>query len=219
MLYFCSIVAVFSLGLQCVRAAEATHYRRLEFSLAHETLYNRGDMVRSRKFKTSSSIGAGLKTACITAFVTAGLCVIFAGCAGQSKMGKLQQAASDLNTATRFGRMDVASELVAPKDLQPFAIRHAAWGNAVRIVDLEHQSIQLAGENEAVVHVVVGWQHPDDAILRVTQLAQRWSFDRGGWRLNGEQRVAGDVGLIGEPVEQVAPKTHENVYWPSSTIR
>lgn len=134
-------------------------------------------------------------------------------------MGKLQQAASDLNTATRFGRMDVASELVAPKEMQPFATRHAAWGNAVRIVDVEHQTIQVTGENEAIVQVMVGWQHPDEAILRVTQLAQSWNFGRGGWRLTGEQRIAGDVGLMGEAVDQVSPKTHENVYWPSSTIR
>ena len=141
------------------------------------------------------------------------------GCAGQSKLGKLQQAASDLNTATRFGRMDVANELVARESTASFAQRHAQWGRAIRIVDVELYGVQMVDANRAIVHVAIGWQHPDDITLRSTQLAQLWSYDQHGWRLIDETRTAGDLGLIGEPVQQVMPAPRADVHWPSRTIR
>ncbi len=148
-----------------------------------------------------------------------GLSLAALGCMGQTKVGKLQEAASNLNMATRFGRMDVATELVAPASLQDFAKRHAAWGGALRIVDVEYQGIQFVDDNKAIVFVAVGWQRPDEPNLRVTHLAQVWDYGQGGWKLTDETRSAGDVGLIGEPTEYLRPDSRPDVHFPSITIR
>lgn len=142
-----------------------------------------------------------------------------AGCMAQSKMGKLQEAATTLNTATRFGRMDVATELVARDDLQPFAKRHAAWGSMLRIVDVEYQGIQFVEDNKAIVLVAVGWQRPDETNLRVTQLAQVWDYGQGGWKLSDETRNAGDMGLLGESIDVLRPEGKQDTHFPTITIR
>ena len=127
------------------------------------------------------------------------------GCLGQDKMSKLQDAASDYNMATRFGRMDVASELVAPSELEAFAYRHSGWGGAIRVSDLEYGGIHIVDDDTAVVLVTVGWQRPNESILRVTQLSQKWVFGSGGWKLKSETRYSGDVGLIGEQTNDTQP--------------
>lgn len=155
----------------------------------------------------------------LAAVFSAGLLLAAAGCMGQSKVGKLQEAASNLNMATRFGRMDVATELVHTKELDNFGKRHAAWGGPLRIVDVEYQGIKFVDENQAVVFVAVGWQRVDEGELRVTHLAQVWDYERGGWKLTDEERTAGDVGLIGEPTEVLRPEWRPDAHFPSITIR
>lgn len=148
-----------------------------------------------------------------------GLLLAAAGCMGQSKMGKLQEAASNLNMATRFGRMDIATELVARQDMDDFAKRHAAWGGPLRIVDVEYRGIKLVDKNKAIVFVAVGWQRLDEGNLRVTHLAQEWDYQGNGWKLADETRTSGDVGLIGEPTEVLRPAPRPNAQFPSITIR
>ncbi|HNS98625.1 MAG TPA: hypothetical protein PKL73_16850 [Polyangiaceae bacterium] len=155
----------------------------------------------------------------VSNMASVGLLLLAVGCMGQTKMAKLQEAASDLNMATRFGRMDVATERVSPKDLEGFARRHAAWGGSIRIVDVEYRGIQIVDDNTAVVFVAVGWQQPDDPNLRVTQLAQQWEYGQGGWKLKDETRNAGDVGLLGETTEYLRPESRPDVHYPSITIR
>ena len=139
------------------------------------------------------------KTACtIQCFATTALLAVSIGCAGQSKLTRLQDAASDYNVATRFGRMDVATLLVSPSEYEAFSSRHAAWGGAIRVSDVEYEGIRLVDEDKAIVLVTVGWQRLDESTLRVTQLAQEWTFGYGGWRLTKEVRNTGDAGLIGD---------------------
>lgn len=142
------------------------------------------------------------------------------GClTGQTRPVKLQDAAYNFNMATRFGRMDVATELVSPKGLAKFAERHGAWGGAVRVVDVEFRGMQFSGKDDALVQVAVGWQRADDPNLLTTNVSQRWSYESNNWKLVDEQRASGDVGLLGETVELVRPGTRANAYFPSITIR
>ena len=153
------------------------------------------------------------------AILVGGLWVTSAGCMAQSKVGKLQEAASNLNMATRFGRMDIATELVHKNELDNFAERHAAWGDPLRIVDVEYRGIKFVNKDKAVVFVAVGWHRLDEGSLRVTKLAQVWDYERGNWKLSDETRTAGDVGLIGEPTEVLRPESRPDVHFPSITIR
>lgn len=142
------------------------------------------------------------------------------GClTAQSRAARLQEAASNLNMATRFGRLDIASELVDDKSQPDFTKHHAGWGRGVRLVDLELQGMQLKDKDNAVVFVTVGWQRPDEQELRVTQLVQTWGFGPKGWKLTREERAGGDIGLLGEPITVVRPETQGDVQFRSLTIR
>jgi len=123
-----------------------------------------------------------------------------AGCfAPLSSAQRLTDAAIDMNTATRFGRMDIALERVGPKARADFARRHAAWGASVRIVELDFSGYDLVERDQAEVVLNVTWLRQDEATIRLTRVAQHWRDDRGQWQLVDEKRKDGDVGLLGEP--------------------
>jgi hypothetical protein len=112
---------------------------------------------------------------------------------------RLAESAYDMNTATRFGRMDVALEHVGSEARETFAKKHSGWGKSVRIVDLEFGGISLKNKgSEAEVFVTVSWQRLDEADVRVTSVAQRWTDVRGTWSLMSEEEKSGDRGLLAE---------------------
>lgn len=144
------------------------------------------------------------------------LCLALAGCfAPPSSTQRLADAAVDMNAATRFGRMDLALEHVGAAAREEFARRHAVWGGKVRVVDLEMGGFKLVTKDEAEVLVNVAWLRPDEATMRVTQIAQRWRDEKGRWQLASEERRDGDLGLLGEDerataaaaAKAAAPKT------------
>src|SRR5262245_46784498 len=93
------------------------------------------------------------------------LAASLAGCiAPPSSAQRLNDAAYELNTATRFGRMDIATEHVAALCREEFARRHAEWGRSVRIVDLEFGGASITKEGAEVL-VTVTWQRPSDPVV------------------------------------------------------
>jgi hypothetical protein len=142
-----------------------------------------------------------------------------AGCVAPLTPGqRAREAAHDYAMAVRFGRMDMALEAVSPSDRQTFGQQHAAWGNAVRIVDCELVGMNLRDKDRADVLLNVGWQRVDETEMRVTQVAQHWRDHRGGWRLESEERAAGDVGLLGEHTVVVGAPRTGNVQYESIRI-
>src|SRR5690242_18084704 len=140
------------------------------------------------------------------ALVSAILVTFAAGCSLTPSSGaRAQEAANDFNLNTRFGRMNLAVERVAPSDRDAFAKRHGGWGGKVRIADMEMAGINPKSESEAQVTVKVAWYRPEEQELRVTTLKQTWKAPKGEWMLTGEERLDGDLGLFGEPVVVVAP--------------
>lgn len=119
----------------------------------------------------------------------------------QSPPARAQEAATELNVNTRFGRMELAAEKVAPEHREAFLLRRKAWGSTVRVADYELAGLQMKkGEADADVLVKVAWYRVDQGDLRVTVLRQKWHDFKGDWRLVDETRADGDVGLIGEPI-------------------
>src|SRR5258706_5883318 len=57
--------------------------------------------------------------------------------APQTPGARMQEAATDLNTHTRFGRMELAMEHVAPTEREEFLQHRRAWGGIGRIADYE----------------------------------------------------------------------------------
>jgi hypothetical protein len=95
-------------------------------------------------------------------------------------------------------------EHVAAAARDEFALHHRLWGTAVRVADLELAGMKAHGEHDVDVLVRVGWYRPEEQELRVTTLKQTWR-DKDGWQLVAEQRVEGDVGLLGETIVYAAP--------------
>src|SRR5262249_14722833 len=142
-----------------------------------------------------------------------------AGCLGNfTPVQRVQDAANELGTATRFGRMDIAMERVSRAGREQFARRHAGWGNSIRIVDVDVLGLRLRDKEHADVALAVNWQRLDDSEMRSTEIAQHWTDHRGAWLLETEERASGDVGLLGEPTTVVRPQ-RSGAQFESITIR
>jgi hypothetical protein len=141
----------------------------------------------------------------------ASACLLLAGLAGciapPSAAQRLADAAYDLNTAARFGRMDVALERVKEAAKEDFGKRHASWGKQVRIVDYEFAGLAIRKDGDADVLVTVTWQRLDESTIRVTEITQRWGDTRGTWWMLREEVKSGDAALLEEEKEK--PKAAE----------
>ncbi len=133
-------------------------------------------------------------------------------------MAQAQQAAQELNLDSRFGRNELAMEHVAPWAREQFAAHHRGWGTSVRVADIELAGMRAHGEHDVDVIVRVAWYRPEQEELKMTTLRQSWK-DSSGWRLVSEQRIEGDVVLLGEPIVyvQAPPEARPTPQFP--TIR
>ena len=122
-----------------------------------------------------------------------------------SGYAKAQQVAQDMNLDTRFGRTEFAMHHVASAERDDFAAHHRAWGNAIRVADLELGAMKPHGEHDLDILVHVTWYRADQQELRNTTLKQRWHPKTDDWELVGVERIEGDIGLIGEAVFFQAP--------------
>jgi hypothetical protein len=60
----------------------------------------------------------------------------------------------------------------------------------------------------------VAWYRIDQGDLRQTTLRQSWHDEKGEWRLVDEASADGDLGLLGEPVQD-APSRPKNAQFPT----
>ncbi len=137
----------------------------------------------------------------------------------QSPQARAQEAVRELNVNTRFNRMQIAADGVAPEARPAFFERRKHWGGAIRIGDYELAGFKMDEKQENVdVYVKVAWYRADEGDLHVTTLKQRWTDKKGSWKLVDEYRADGEIGLIGEPIVRVAaPEQPKNAQFP--TIR
>jgi hypothetical protein len=128
------------------------------------------------------------------------LTLALAGCvAPPTPSQRLNDAAYEFNTAARFGRLDIASEMVREVAREEFGRKHASWGKSVRVVDLELNGMSMRKDGDADVSITVSWQRAAETTMRTTDITQRWTSSRGSWALLSEEEKGGDRGLVGEP--------------------
>lgn len=130
---------------------------------------------------------------------------------------RAQEAANELNVNTRFGRMEMAAEHVAPAERENFFGRRKAWGSAIRVADWELAGLRMHGDEDAETMVKVAWYRMDQGDLRTTTLRQKWHAFKGDWKLVDEARADGDAGLIGDPVPKATSTGARSTQFP--TIR
>jgi hypothetical protein len=131
---------------------------------------------------------------------------------------EVSDVARDFNLAARFGRMDVAAERTSDAHRSQFLASRAEWGKDLRVLDVELANLDVPDSEKAEVIVDVSWVRVDENLLRSTRLRQSWENPGGGWQLSAEQRIGGDVGLLGESVMVLRPETRD-AHFPTKTIR
>ena len=149
-----------------------------------------------------------------------GLAALGAGClAPPGASERATDAARELNLASRFGRMDVALGLTAMSVRQAFVEHRANWGKDVRILDVELGGFTMPNGDLARVEVDYSWSRNSDSQLRTTRVAQEWRDAGGGFKLVRERRIAGDVGLFGEPIPLPATEATHDVQFATKVIQ
>ena len=111
---------------------------------------------------------------------------------------RLAESAYNFNMATRFGRTDIALEHVKASSREDIGRKHRAWGRDVRIDDSEVDTFSMRKDGDADVVITVSWHRVNDTTMRETELAQRWTDERGTWWLLREEERAGDHGVLPE---------------------
>jgi hypothetical protein len=130
-------------------------------------------------------------------------------------MARAQEAVQTFNQDTRYGRAELALERVAASARETFSTHHRDWGDRVRVAEVEVVGIRSAGGPDVDAIVRVLWYRSDDQELRTTLLKQNWRDDNG-WLLVAEQRLDGDIGLLGEAVVRLVPEgKHEPAQFPT----
>jgi hypothetical protein len=116
-----------------------------------------------------------------------------------------QQAAQTFNLDARFGRNELVLDQISPAAREEFSMRHRAWGQAIKVADIELAGMKAHGDKDVDFVVHVTWYRPEQQELRSTTLQQQWHSKTDGWELTGEKRMDGDIGLLGEAVVIEAP--------------
>lgn len=111
-----------------------------------------------------------------------------------------QQTAQDFNMDARFGRNELVMNRVAPAEREEYALHHKAWGSGVRVADVELVGIKPHGDADFDVFLRVSWYRMEEQDLKSTTLKQSWHQKTDDWLLASEQRLEGDLGLLGETV-------------------
>jgi predicted SpoU family rRNA methylase len=142
----------------------------------------------------------------LLAFLSGVACLAVSACQGVgTPASHAQEAAQTIAENERFGRSELVMEKVAPGLRAAFLHAHASWGGRITIADTELGNFHMPDSENAGVDLRVTWYDAQVQELRSTLLRQKWHSVQGAWLLVSEDRVDGDIGLMGEKVEVEAP--------------
>ena len=130
-----------------------------------------------------------------------GFLLLAPACVGQTPPARAQEAANELNTNQRFGRMELVAERVAESSREKFFERRKQWGGRIQVADTEVMGFKMKGDAGAEVLLKIGWYRVDEGDLHQTVVKQSWKDFKGAWKLVDEERTDGDLGLLGEAAE------------------
>jgi len=145
---------------------------------------------------------------------------LLAACAGiGTPASHAQEAAQSIAENERFGRVELVLEKVAPGARADYVKTHSGWGGRITIADTELGGFHMDGDEDAELNVRVTWYNSTDLELRSTLLRQKWHGPKGNWLLMSEERIDGDIGLLGEKiVVQTPDEAPAHVQFPTVRI-
>jgi hypothetical protein len=117
-----------------------------------------------------------------------------------------QEAAQNIAENVRFGRTELVLQNVAVGLRPEFLKTHSAWGGRITVADTELGNFHMSGTDDAGIDLRITWYDAGEQELRSTLLRQKWHHADGTWLLTAEERVDGDMGLLGEKVVVQTPE-------------
>lgn len=121
---------------------------------------------------------------------------------------RLRDSVVELNDEARWGRMDIATQRVAPAFREQFRLSHHRWGQDIQIADTEILGVKAdSEEGGAVSRVAVRWYDRRSMVLADTVLRQTWQKHKQSFILISEAVESGHPGLLAIP-EVEAPSEH-----------
>ena len=135
------------------------------------------------------------------AAILLGFILLAPACVGQTPPARAQEAANELNTNQRFGRMELVAERVSEASREKFFERRKQWGGRIQVADTEVMAFKMKGDADAEVLLKIGWYRVDEGDLHQTVLKQSWKDFKGAWKLVNEERTDGELGLLGETTQ------------------
>jgi hypothetical protein len=113
---------------------------------------------------------------------------------------RLRDSVVELNEETRWGRMDVAKQRVAPGFREQFVLSHARWGSDIQIADSEILGVNADKDDGAATsRVAVRWYDQRTMLLSDTILRQTWQSQKQTYILMSESIESGHPGLLAMP--------------------
>lgn len=119
---------------------------------------------------------------------------------------RLRDAVVGYNQETRWNRIDLAQQRVAPAIRGEFRMRHHRWGRRIRVADLDILDVSVRGDEREVATAIVEirWYDERTMIIADTIVAQDWERVPGGYLLIAETVREGDPELLEIPPELLA---------------
>jgi len=125
-----------------------------------------------------------------------------------SPVTRLKDDVQALNSDLRWGRLDLAIQMVAPSYRRAFVRARTTWGDQVQIADSDVLGVRVVEEEDAAISTVtVRWYSYATMAVRETRVQQRWELQGRRYVLADEAVTGGDGRLLpGVPrVEEEIP--------------
>ena len=117
-----------------------------------------------------------------------------------------------LTDETRWARVDLAADRVAPTYRNAFIASHRGWGREVQIADAELTNLALAeGDETATSLVTLAWYDLSTMEVRSSTIVQHWIKTDNGYLLDEEHVTDGDEAILILPEEADAASEGEEV--------
>lgn len=124
----------------------------------------------------------------------------------------LTDQVQQLNDETRWARVDLAADRVAPAYRNTFLASRRAWGRDIQIADSELTNVALAaGDETATSLVTIAWYDLGTMEVRSSTVVQHWIKTDNGYLLDQEQVTDGDEAILVLPEEDATRADDEGV--------
>lgn len=128
--------------------------------------------------------------------------LVLGGCVFNSVSAeeRLRDSVVGLNDETRWNRLDLAAQRVAPAFIGRFRATHHSWHRELQIADSEIVNVEIGeGREEATSFVTVRWYDQRTMLLSETTLKQKWRRALNGFVMIDEDVADGNPRLLELP--------------------